>query len=140
MSLLIERPGLLTTIQDSGRLGQRWLGIPPSGVMDPPSAMLANFLVGNHPNAALLKITLAGLSLCCQRDSWIAITGADLTPTLEGIPLPMWRPVRIKAGSILEFKWVRYGCRAYMAIEGGICAPKILGSCSIDSKINWADL
>jgi len=132
VSLLIERPGRLTTIQDLGRFGMQYHGISPSGAMDSYSARIANLLVGNQPTAALLEITLTGLSLRVEVALWIAITGANLTPTIDEIPLPTWRPIRVRAGSRICFNQLRYGCRAYLAVAGGIVAPTILGSTSTD--------
>ena len=132
MSLLIEHPGRLTTIQDLGRFGMQYQGISPSGAMDSYSARIANLLVGNQPTAALLEITLTGLCLRVEVALWIAITGANLAPTIDEIPLPTWRPIRVRSGAKICFNQLRYGCRAYLAVAGGIVVPAILGSTSTD--------
>jgi len=88
----VEQPGLLSTIQDRGRSGWQHLGITPGGVMDSYSAAVANILVGNPPDAAVLEITLHGPRLRFENGVWLAITGAYLSPFIEGSAVPGWRP------------------------------------------------
>lgn len=130
MSLLIEAPGLLTTVQDLGRQGYQHLGITPGGAMDEVSHRMANLLVGNPAGAATLEITLAGPTVRFEADALIALCGADLSPTLEGLPLPRWRPVLVPRGSLLRFGQPREGCRCYLAVAGGFQIPAVLGSLS----------
>lgn len=130
----IEHPGLLTTIQDLGRTGFQHLGLSPGGAMDPDAARIANLLVGNAPNAALLEITLMGPRLVLETGAWIALTGADLTTTLNGAPLPVWRPVWAPAGARIGFGGPRWGCRAYLAMDGGLDVQQVLGSRSTDMR------
>lgn len=103
MSLRIIRPGLLTTVQDLGRLGYQQNGIIVSGAMDVPALRVANLLVGNANNAAGLEITLRGPKIHFTADHLIALTGAHLSPTLNGEPLGLHRPVWVAAGTELAF-------------------------------------
>lgn len=130
----IEHPGLLTTIQDRGRAGFQHLGLSPGGAMDPDAARMANLLVGNDPSAALLEITLMGPRLIFQKGVWIALTGADLSATLSDASLPLWRPVWAPAGTCIGFGARRRGCRAFLAVDGGLDVPQVLGSRSTDAK------
>ena len=130
----VEHPGLLTTIQDLGRTGFQHLGLSPGGAMDPDAARIANHLMGNAPDAALLEITLVGPRLILETGAWIALTGADLTATLDGAPLPTWRPVWAPAGARIGFDGPSWGCRAYLAVDGGLDVPQVLGSRSTDAK------
>ena len=127
-TFLVKDPGVLTTIQDLGRVGYGQYGIPVSGAMDRFALRAANFLVGNDPGAAGLEITLFRLKLEVLRTVPAAITGGDMTPMLDGERLPMWQTVKLSAGSTLFFKAIRRGARAYLAVEGGIDSPVLLGS------------
>ena len=126
--ITVLRPGLFTTIQDAGRWGYQHLGVPVSGPMDTASHRLANALLGNLPDAATLEATIIGPELRFEQDATIAITGADLQPMLEGTPLVMGSVVRCAAGSVLRFGNRRAGARAYVAVDGGIGVPPVLGS------------
>ena len=126
--ITVLRPGLFTTIQDAGRWGYQHLGVPVSGPMDPASHRLANALLGNLPDAATLEATIIGPELRFEQDARIAITGADLQPMLEGTPVVMGSVVRCAPGSVLRFGNRRAGARAYVAVDGGIGVPPVLGS------------
>ena len=130
MSILVEAPGLLTTIQDLGRPGYQHLGVGPSGVMDEVSHRIANLLVGSPPEMASLEITLTGPTLLFETDSLIALCGGDLSAQMEGGPLPLWRPVMVRAGSRLNFGKAILGARCYLAVAGGYGIPAVMGSAS----------
>ncbi|NML67163.1 biotin-dependent carboxyltransferase family protein [Hymenobacter sp. RP-2-7] len=130
MSISLIRPGLLTTVQDLGRPGYRAAGVPLGGALDAPALRLANLLVGNAPGEASLEITLAGPTLRFEAPHLLALVGADLSATLDGKPLPLGRPVAVQAGTVLAFGAARAGCRAYLALAGGLGLPPVLGSCS----------
>lgn len=89
MSLNIIRPGLLTTIQDTGRYGYQKIGVIPSGAMDVYSLRLANILVGNDETEGALEITLMGPTIEFTSDTLIAITGGDFGPVIDGQKVPM---------------------------------------------------
>lgn len=127
-SFEVVQPGVLTTIQDLGRYGFSQFGVPPSGALDPFSLRIGNLLVGNPEEEACLEITLMGLKLKVLREVIIAITGGELSPTLNGEPLEMWKTHLLIEGDLLEFKSVRRGCRAYLAISGGFDVPRIMES------------
>ncbi|GEO06882.1 KipI antagonist [Adhaeribacter aerolatus] len=128
MSIKILSPGLLTTIQDTGRIGHRKEGIILSGAMDSLALRLANLLVGNPEQAAALEITLTGPKILFQENCLLALTGANLNPKINGCPVKMWRPVMVRAGSILAFGKPVLGSRTYLAVAGSFHIPKILGS------------
>lgn len=127
-ALEILMPGPLTTVQDSGRYGFGCYGVPPSGAIDTFSLRAANLLAGNPEGEACLEITLMGLKTRLLTDLAFAVTGGDLQPWLNGSPLPMWQAHIAKTGDILFFKGPRSGCRAYLALGGGISLQSILGS------------
>lgn len=124
----VLEPGILTTIQDLGRYGFSQFGVPPSGALDTFSFRVGNLLAGNQEEEACLEITIMGLKLKALKEVIIAITGGDLSPTLNGEPLEMWRTHLLVEGDLIHFKKVRAGCRAYLAINGGFVVPKIMGS------------
>jgi len=124
----VLEPGILTTVQDLGRYGFGQWGVPLSGAADPFSFRVGNLLVGNREEEASLEITVMGLRLKALRDAVIAVTGGDLGATLNGESLEMWRTHVVVEGDILAFKGVRSGCRAYLAVQGGIDAPLVMGS------------
>ncbi|WP_322922897.1 biotin-dependent carboxyltransferase family protein [Paenibacillus campi] len=130
MSIQIEKPGMLSTVQDMGRTGYARYGISTTGAMDTLAHMLANWLVGNDEAAATLEITWSGFAATVLEDSWIAITGGDLEPMLDELPLPMWRPVYVRKGSRIAFRQAINGCRAYIAIAGGWYVKAVLNSYS----------
>ncbi|HEX3729366.1 MAG TPA: 5-oxoprolinase subunit PxpB [Opitutaceae bacterium] len=120
-ALRVIRPGLLTTVQDLGRPGFRAAGVPAGGAMDSFALRVANLLVGNPENAAGLEITLAGPELEFPAETLVAVAGAEF----DGVP--SWRPRLVGAGERLSFGGCRRGCRAYLAVAGGLDAPAVLG-------------
>ncbi|KEQ25492.1 5-oxoprolinase subunit C family protein [Paenibacillus tyrfis] len=128
MSMQIVNPGLLTTVQDKGRFGFQRQGVIVSGAMDMFALRAANALVGNEDNAAALEITLMGTVIRFESDSLISICGGNLSSAIEGEPVPLWRPLLIREGSMLEFGPCRSGARAYLAVAGGIDVPPVMHS------------
>ena len=122
--------GFQTSVQDyPGRVGYWWVGIPPSGPMDPLALRLANMLVDNPSGEAGLEITATGPKIKFQEDNVIAITGASFQPKIDGEPIPMWESVGVKKDQILSFGLIqKYGFRAYLSVAGGIDVPSYLGS------------
>jgi biotin-dependent carboxylase-like uncharacterized protein len=134
VSIRVESPGLLTTVQDGGRQGCRHLGVGRSGALDPWSHAVANLLVGNPSTAPALEITIAGPRLRFERAVRIAICGADIDARVNAVPVPSWRPLAVPAGATLTLGVCRRGARAYLAVAGGLRAPQVLGSASTDLR------
>ncbi len=124
----VEMGGLLTTVQDLGRTGQRRSGVAAAGAMDPAALAAANLLVGNSRGAAALEITLLGPRLRFLTPVQIALCGGDLSARLDGEPLPLWKTVTVQAGQRLSFGRRRAGARAYLAVAGGFDVPEVAGS------------
>lgn len=127
-ALEVRDAGLYSTVQDLGRSGYRSLGMPPAGAMDPAALQLANLLVGNSPAAAAVECTAPGPVLRMLDDLTIAITGADLSATLDGVELGLAQPVPVRAGQTLSFGAPRRGMWAYLAVAGGLAVPSVLSS------------
>jgi len=129
--------GLLTTVQDLGRFGHRRHGVAWGGAVDVPALRAANRLVGNGPDAAGLECTVAGPALRFLAPARLAVTGADLGAVLhrEDLgpwPVPRGTAVVARAGNRLVFTGRRAGCRAYVAFQGGLDVPLVLGSRATD--------
>lgn len=128
MSINVIKPGLATSVQDTGREGYYHLGIPPSGGLDQYSLIAANLLVGNPVSHAVLECSLLGPELAFDEDAIIAITGAEMTPRINGEAMPLHTALAIREGDVLRFDYPKAGARSYLAIAGGIDVPMVLGS------------
>jgi KipI family sensor histidine kinase inhibitor len=124
----VVRPGLLTTVQDSGRWGYQSLGVPVGGPMDHAGHRIANALVGNPVSAAALEATLAGPELRIEQETRVGVAGGDLGATLDGAEVPVHTSVRCPKDSMLRFDGRRTGTRAYVAFSGGVALDPVLGS------------
>ncbi|HWI39020.1 MAG TPA: biotin-dependent carboxyltransferase family protein [Burkholderiales bacterium] len=123
MSIRILRPGLLMTVQDLGRHGHQHVGLCPGGAMDPMSLKLANALVKNDVGAAALELTVLGPDLEFERDTLIALVGAEFETDF-----PINRPVLVQKGSHISISRAARGARGYLAVAGGIAVEPVLGS------------
>jgi urea carboxylase len=126
----VHSPGVQTSVQDwPGRIGYWAVGVPPSGPMDGLALRLANRLVGNREGAAALEITVTGPTLSFRSAQHLALTGAPMEATLDGAPVAMGQAFTVAAGQNLRLGKVRNaGCRAYLAVAGGLDVPDYLGS------------
>lgn len=130
MSLFFLQGGMLTTVQDMGRLNYRQYGISVSGVMDSRSASLANTLVGNPINEAVLEITIMGPTILFNKSVNIAITGGNISVKCNDKIVPLYEEFLVNAGETVVFGDLISGCRVYMAIGGGMDIPNLMGSYS----------
>lgn len=121
-------PGLSTTVQDLGRYGFYHIGLPPSGAMDVFAHTAANLLVGNPPQAATLEMTYMGGTFEFAEDGVIAVTGADMQPRINGLSVAGWESIKVQAGDVLSFGVLKSGARCYLAVQGGIEVPVVMGS------------
>ena len=128
--LLIQASNPMCVLQDAGRFGVRHLGVTQGGAADWLSMAWANWLLGNSPDAAVIEITLGGLTLVAQADCSLALAGADLAATVDGQELKPWRSFDLKKGQTLAFTQPLLGARAYLAAPAGFIAPQVLGSCA----------
>ncbi len=126
--LKIIKEGMLTSVQDLGRTGYQKYGVIVSGSMDSYAHRIANLLVGNEENVAALEATLLGPEIEFKQDSMIAICGGDLSPAINGQKVNTWRSIFVKEGAVLKFGKSRTGCRAYIAVAGGLDIPEVMDS------------
>ena len=128
MSLLVKQPGLLSLLQDSGRFGAHNIGLTTGGPLDREAFDWANRLLGNDADACAIELSFGGLQLEAQVDTYIAVTGAKLPLTVDGQEVDQWTSHKIKAGSIINLGFATEGCRAYVAVAGGLQTPVAFGS------------
>lgn len=135
MGLTANKPGICTTVQDAGRRGYLGSGFSPSGVMDTRAFAIANLLLDNDPNAPVLEFCLAGPTVRFTTSTFIAITGGDFGPKLDGASVPAYTALPVRRGSVLSFGASRTGVYGYLAIAGGsIAVDEVMGSCSTNLK------
>jgi antagonist of KipI len=131
--IIFESAGM-SCLQDLGRPGLQHLGVSESGAMDQFAARVANALLANSVHAPVIEITLSGTKICISKPQWFALSGADLGAELNGEIVPLCQPFFIEANSILQFKRIKSGCRAYLAVQGGFAGDEILGSVATDVR------
>src|SRR6185436_10460008 len=101
MSLEVIKAGITDTFQDAGRYGHQHLGINPSGAMDLIAMHVANALVGNEMNEAVLELCFPAATLLFNKPTLIALSGANFNAELNGKPAPIHQSISIPAGSEL---------------------------------------
>ncbi|MGJ0389353.1 5-oxoprolinase subunit C family protein [Microbacterium sp. CGR1] len=126
-----------TQVTDLGRRRGPRYGVPVNGALDQRSARIANILVGNPENAALLEITALDLEFVADIDILIAVTGADGHLTIDGVGRPSGQPVSVRAGEAVALRQLQGGLRAYLAVRGSFDVPQLLGSCAPDSVLGF---
>src|SRR5271166_19059 len=132
MTMRVAKPGFFTTVQDLGRYGYAHLGISPAGAADALSLRIANLLVGNEENAPALEMTLLGATLEFEANTVIAITGATCEcrtgQDLDRVPANT--ATELPAGAVLQCGSMTTGARSYLAVQGGLDVPLVMGSAS----------
>ncbi len=123
MSITVRQPGIQATVQDLGRSGWQHIGVPVGGAMDQCAHRIANLLVGNDDDAAALECTLGGVALQFDTTTLVALAGRDITASLDGTPIPAWRPFLAHPGQMLV---LHTGCRTTIAFAGGLDVPVVL--------------
>lgn len=132
--------GAPNSVQDLGRPGFLDVGVGWSGAMDAPALSAANLMIGNAAGAAGIEISLFPFRVRFHRDAVFAFTGADCPAALDGRPLPCWWAATARAGETLVLGLPRSGARAYLAVDGGIDVPLVLGSRASDLKSGFGGL
>ncbi|WP_136481278.1 5-oxoprolinase subunit C family protein [Cognatitamlana onchidii] len=131
----VIKAGILSSIQDMGRMGYQNLGIPYSGAMDAKAALMANAVLGNKSNDAILEMTMTGDTLKFECETLICLTGAFMSPKLNQKSIVNNKVVEVRSGDVLSFGALKTGFRTYLAVKGGFQSEKVLGSRSMYSGI-----
>lgn len=126
--LKVLKSGFFTSIQDLGRLGYRDIGVPVSGAMDTHSVKKANLLLDNEADAAVMEITMTGPTVLFESPTYICLSGAYLSPTLNNRPIENYQVIKVLKGDILSYGKLENGFRSYLAIKGGFRTTKVLQS------------
>jgi len=132
--------GPMTTVQDVGRLGYARHGVSRSGAADGLAIRMGNALLRNSEDAAGLEIAMGGLKLRCAESCAVALTGADCGATMRRpgveslIKVPINQVVQLREEDELTLGFATDGARAYLAVQGGIEVPSVLGSRSTDIR------
>ena len=126
--MIIEKPGLLSTIQDLGRNGYKRYGVITSGAMDQIAHRIANMLVLNGEKEETVEMTMIGPEIRFQEDAIIAITGGNLSPSINGHDVKMYRPITVRDGDVLSFGRAVSGIRSYLAVHGGFSIERVMQS------------
>lgn len=134
MTFKVLNPGLFSTIQDAGRFSYQTFGFSPSGVLDYRAHKLANRLLGNEDDAAVLEMTLQGVVLEIQRDTVISTSGAKAAITIDDNPYDHGTAIKVMKGEMLKIGKCEDGSRTYLAVSGGFDVPEILGSRSTHTR------
>ena len=130
----IITPGLLTTVQDFGRVGVMKNGFTQNGVMDRFSMRVANRLCGNCDSAPVLEMTVLGITAKFTQDTVICVSGADFDAKINDKPIKRNKAYKINNGDILSMGSAKSGLRAYLAVAGGIVGENVFGSASTNLK------
>jgi len=130
-NILILSDSLQTSVQDLGRKGYRSYGVPISGTMDKYSAILANKLLNNDEDLPVLEITMTGPKIMFEDHTLFVLTGADLSPELNGEPIQMNHAYSVRTSDVLSFGKMNMGVRTYLGVKGGFLTEKVLGSYSM---------
>ena len=134
MTFKVLNPGMFTTVQDAGRYSYQTFGFSPSGVLDYRAHKLANALLGNEDNAAVLEMTLQGVELLAQKDVVISTSGAEAPVAIEGNNYSHGTVIKVMKGETLKIGKCENGSRTYLAVLGGFDVPEILGSRSTHTR------
>src|SRR6187549_2647017 len=130
MSLKILKAGMLDSIQDSGRIGYQQFGINPGGAMDKHAAAIANILVGNNTNEAVIEMHFPAPTIFFDQQAIIALCGADFSANINGTQIPLNHAVIINKNTTLQFHTPKNKSRCYLAIKDGVSISKWLNSYS----------
>src|SRR5438105_9915394 len=128
MNATAIRAGFMTSVQDLGRPGFREFGVSLGGALDPHALRVANLLAGNDESAAGLEITFGGLRLRFADDRIVAWGGGNLDGRISSKSLPAGHPALVRAGEEFSIDSPMCGCRAWLAVSGGLAVPRGLGS------------
>jgi allophanate hydrolase subunit 2 len=127
-NILVLSEGMHSSIQDLGRKGYRSYGVPISGAMDKYSAILANKLLNNEEGMSVMEMTLVGPKIMFEDHTLMVLTGADMSPSLNGEPIMMNFVYAVNTSDVLSFRDLNFGTRTYLGVKGGFKTEKKLNS------------
>ena len=122
------QPGILSLLQDRGRLGQHRIGLTSGGPLDPAAFAWCNRLLDNPENSTTIEISFGGMQLEAGVDTFICVTGAAMPLRINGAERPRWEVLPVKAGDIVSLDFAGQGCRAYLGVADGFQVEPSFGS------------
>jgi len=128
MSFKVTQPGLLSLLQDLGRFGQHEIGLTTGGPLDSEAFLWANRILHNLPNACAIEVSYGGLQLLAQTNSYLCVTGAQLTLTINGVEKALWTSHKVMTGDEIKLGYSDNGCRSYLSVAGGFDINPSFGS------------
>lgn len=131
----VQKPGFYSTIQDLGRFEHQQYGVPIGGAMDQFSANIANTLIDNSENAAVMELTMTGPTLKFLQSTEICLVGADMMPTINQTPIKNIQVIHIRKNEVLSFGRLSDGFRCYLAVPNGFQTERIMASRSMYQQI-----
>ncbi|MFD0797451.1 biotin-dependent carboxyltransferase family protein [Maribacter chungangensis] len=137
--LKVLKSGFFTSVQDLGRFHYRNKGVPVSGAMDQLSVFKANTLLENDPTDAVLEITMTGPTLLFEEPTYIAMSGSEMSVTLNNEPVKNYKVYQIDVGDILSYGNLEAGFRGYLAVKGGFKSKSVYGSRSFYKPLTSAN-
>lgn len=128
MALKVLQPGILSLLQDSGRVGQHRLGLTTGGPLDPEAYRLCNRILSNAPASTAIEVSFGGLQLECHTATFVCLTGAPMGLQINGKERPQWQVLAVAAGDIISLGYAERGCRAYLGVAKGFSIAPSFGS------------
>ena len=128
MALTVRQPGLLSLLQDAGRIGRHRIGLTTGGPLDAGAFNLCNRLLGNSPGSTCVEVSFGGLELEAQTATFICVTGASMPLTINGCEQPRYRVLPLEPGDIVQLGFAEAGCRAYLGVADGFNIEPSFGS------------
>lgn len=137
-ALTVLHVGFGVVTQDLGRPGFSDMGLGAAGAADRGSAALANRLVGNRPDAAVLEALLGSVTLRADAYVVAATAGAACPVEIEQADgrvrgAASHEVLMLAPGDTLRIGTATTGLRSYVAVLGGFAVEPVLGSRSWDS-------
>jgi biotin-dependent carboxylase-like uncharacterized protein len=128
MSMTVVHAGLFSLLQDSGRRGQHRLGLSNGGPLDGEAFHYCNRLLQNPAGSTAIEISVGGLQLQAQVNTYICLTGAPMPLRINGAERGLWEVHRVSAGDIIQVGFATSGCRSYLGVAGGFSIEPCFGS------------
>lgn len=126
--MTVLQSGVLSLLQDSGRRGQHRLGLTTGGPLDSEAFHYCNRLLQNPLGSTVIEVSVGGLQLSIQVDTFVCVTGADMPLSINGEEKTLWSVHPVAAGDILHLGFARSGCRAYLGVAQGFNIAPSFGS------------
>ena len=128
MSFRVLQTGILSLLQDNGRIGQHRIGLTTGGPLDPSAFAWCHRLLQNPEGSTAIEISFGGLQLEAHVDTYICVTGALMPLRINKVQKDLWHVHRVQAGDIISLDYAEEGCRSYLSVAGGFVIPPSFGS------------